>query len=293
MAALPVGLGGFILFWLFMFGSAVGSFLNVVIYRLPRGMSVGQPRRSFCPQCEHQIRWHDNIPILSFLLLGGRCRDCGAAISWRYPLVEGITGLLFALIYLRQGIQGRADVGELMIMIMLGCLLIVASAVDMDWLIIPDEISLFGLVGGLLAGLLMPHIHVGPASYQTFERLTGLWHLDGLIGSAIGAVAGGAMVLFFAVAGALVFRREAMGIGDAKLMAVVGAFLGWKVALAAFFLAPFVGLAYGLPLLVLRGKHVMPYGPFLSIGALLAMLFRAELCGFLEPFEYAVTQLVG
>ncbi len=289
---LPVEVQVVILLFLFALGSAVGSFLNVVIYRLPRGLSVSEPRRSFCPECEHRIRWYDNVPILSFLMLGRRCRDCGAVISWRYPLVEALTGLLFALIYLCQGIQGRAGVGELMIMMMVGCLLIAASAIDLDWFIIPDEISLFGVVGGLLTGLLMPQLHVGAAPYHSFESLTGLWNLDGLLGSAIGALGSGLLVLFVAVVGALVFRREAMGIGDAKLLAMVGAFFGWKVALAAFFVAPFVGLAYGIPLLIFRDEHVMPYGPFLSIGAVVAMLFRAELCSFLEPLEYVVTEMI-
>jgi leader peptidase (prepilin peptidase)/N-methyltransferase len=177
-------------------------------------------------------------------------------------------------------------------MMMVASLLIVASAVDAEWLIIPDEVSFFGLLGGLLAGFLVPGLHVGSASYHTYESLTGMAHLDGLIGSAIGAAGGGLLVLVFAVAGTAIFRREAMGFGDVKLMAMLGAFFGWKVVVVTFFLSPFIGLLYGVPVLLFKGEHVMPYGPFLSVGALLAMVFRGVLCSYLEPLEYFVRLLL-
>jgi len=271
--------------WLFVLGCAIGSFLNVVIWRMPRGMTVREPRRSFCPNCENPIRWHDNVPLLGFLVLGGKCRDCGQPIAWRYPVVEALTGVLFALVYLTQGVGAGVDPGQLVIMLLLTTLLIVASAIDMDWLIIPDEVSYYGLLGGLLAGFLLPQLHVGRASYQTYEGLTGLTHLDGLIAAVIGALGGGLIVLGVALFGALLFRKEAMGIGDVKLMAMVGAFFGWKVVLVAFFISPFVGLLYGIPLLIRKGEHVMPYGPFLSIGAVAALLFRDYLCSYIEPLE--------
>lgn len=281
------------LVWLFVLGCAVGSMLNVLIWRLPRGMAVGQPRRSFCPHCQGSIRWYDNIPLLSFAMLRGRCRDCGGGISWRYPIVEGLTGILFPLVYFRQGIQAGTDVGQIVIMMLLTSLLIVAGAIDLDWLIIPDEISVFGLAGGLLAGLLLPQLHVGPAPYHTFAGLTGYAHLDGLIASGIGAFGGGGMVLVFAVLGTFIFRREALGFGDVKLMAMIGAFFGWKVVVIAFFVSPFIGLLYGIPLLLTRGKHVMPYGPFLSMGAVLTLIFRTGLCAYLEPLEQIAGMLFG
>jgi len=281
------------LVWLFALGCVVGSFLNVCIWRLPLGMGISEPRRSVCPHCRAPIRWHDNVPLLSFFLLRGRCRACGARISWRYPAVEGLTGLLFALIYFRQGVQAGAGPGQLVLMMLLASLLIVASAVDAEWLIIPDEISIFGLAAGLLAGLLLPQLHVGTASYNTFRSLTGRAHLDGLIGSAVGAAAGGGLVLVFAALGAALFRKEALGFGDVKLMAMVGAFFGWKVAVMAFFFAPFFGLLYGLPLLVLSDEHVMPFGPFLSAGAVLALVFRTSVCAFLQPLEDLAHVLVS
>jgi leader peptidase (prepilin peptidase)/N-methyltransferase len=278
---------------IFVLGCCVGSFLNVCIWRMPRGLSINEPRRSFCPRCGKPIRGADNIPLLSFMLLRGKCRDCGAPISWRYPLVEAATGLLMVALYLVQRVGGGTERGQVVAMGLLCALLVVASAVDMEFLIIPDEVSLFGLLGGLAAGLLLPGLHVGDAPYHTFRSLTGLRALDGLIGSAIGAVAGGGLVLVFAVIGELIFRKEAMGFGDVKLMAMVGAFLGWKVAVLTFFIAPFFGLLYGIPILIIRKEHVMPFGPFLSAGAVLVMLVRSTACGWFDRYLDMAGQLFG
>ncbi len=276
----------------FVFGCAVGSFLNVCIWRIPRGMSITKPRRSLCPRCKSSIRSLDNIPLLSFLVLRGRCRDCGAPISWRYPVVECLTGLLFAALYLLQGTRQEGAAGQVIVMGLLIALLVVASAVDIDFLIIPDEVSAFGLLGGLLAGLLLPEMHVGSEPYHTFRSLTGAHHLDGLIGSAVGAMSGGALVLVFAMIGALIFRKQAIGFGDVKLMAMVGAFVGWKVVVLAFFVSPFFGLLYGLPLLFLKGQHVMPFGPFLSGGAVLVILFRSAACHHLNQYLQMIAELL-
>jgi len=279
--------------WFFVLGIVVGSFLNVCIYRIPRGGTIGRPRRSFCPRCGVALRWYDNIPLASFIALQGRCRDCGEPISWRYPAAELLTGLLFSLIYFRQGAQVGTDVGQLIVMLLVTTLLVFASAVDVEFTIIPEEATVFGMLGGLLAGFLLPQLHVGAADYQTFERLTGFAHLDGLIGSAIGAVGGGLMVLFFALFGRVVFQKEALGFGDVTLMAMVGSFLGWKVVLVAFFLAPFFGLLYGLPLLILKDEHVMPYGPFLSLGAVLTLVFRESLCQYPTLLQHLPGSLFG
>jgi len=286
-------LEGAALAMVFLLGLIVGSFLNVCIWRLPRGISVNAPRRSLCPQCGHSLSWHDNIPLLSFALLRGRCRHCRGPVSWRYPVVELITALLFALIYFRQRVQVGTDLGQVTVMMLVAALLIVASGIDLEFLIIPDEVSGYGVLGGLLAGLLMPALHVGPLSYQTFETLTGHPHLDGLIASAIGAAGGGGTVLAFAVLGHIVFQKEALGLGDVKLMAMIGAFFGWKVVLVAFFLAPFLGLLYGLPMLLMHDEHVMPYGPFLSLGAVLALVFRLDLCHYAELLEGLARLLTG
>jgi len=142
-------------------------------------------------------------------------------------------------------------------------------------------------------GFLLPQLHVGPASYQTYEGLTGILRLDGLIASAIGALGGGGMVLAFAIFGTVIFQQEALGFGDVKLMAMVGAFFGWKVVLVAFFLAPFVGLLYGIPLLLAKGEHIMPYGPFLSLAAGLTLIFRETLCHYAELLEQLYRLIAG
>jgi leader peptidase (prepilin peptidase)/N-methyltransferase len=273
------------LVWLFLLGLVVGSFLNVCIWRLPRGATIGRPVRSFCPRCGRILRWYDNIPLVSFILLRARCRYCGGPVSWRYPAVELLMGLLLPLIYFRQGVQEGTDVGQLTVMMLVTGLLVLASAVDVEFTIIPEEVTVFGIAGGLLAGFLLPQLHVGVASYATFESLTGRLHLDGLIGAAVGAVGGGGMVLVFGLLGRLMFGREALGFGDVMLMAMVGAFFGWKVVLMAFFLAPFVGLLYGVPLLIARGEHEMPYGPFLTVGAVLVLVFRSDMCRWAELIE--------
>lgn len=275
-----------------LFGLAVGSFLNVCIWRLPRGQSISEPAGSHCPQCGTALRGVDNIPVLSFLLLGGKCRYCKAPISWRYPLIEAVTGAVMVVLYLFQRVGAGTNPGQVLVMGLVIALLIVASGVDFEFLIIPDEVSLFGILGGLLAGLLIPQLHVGNSPHHTLVSLTGLGAVDGLIGSVIGAVGGGGFVLVFAIIGALIFGQEALGMGDVKLMAMVGAFLGWKVAVVAFFIAPFFGLIYGIPLLLFKDEHHMPYGPFLSGGAVLTILLRGTLCGLLERYLHIFHQII-
>ncbi len=267
-----------------VFGCVVGSFLNVCIWRLPRGATITQPRRSCCPHCGAAVRGRDNIPLFSYLALRGRCRDCGGTISFRYFAVEAITGLFFALIYWRQGVQLGTDVGVLTIMLLVVALLIFASAIDIEFLIIPDEIVAFGCIGGLLAGFLLPQLHVGTSAFHTLESLTGNVRLDGLISSGIGMVGSALGMMVVYVLGAVVFQREALGLGDVKLMAMIGAFFGWKIVFVGFVLAPFIGLLHGLPMALLYDEHIMPYGPWLSLGTALTLIFRDELCGHLVSY---------
>ncbi len=283
--ALPPGLVGALIF---VIGCCIGSFLNVCIWRLPRGQSISKPRCSVCPKCQNSIRGYDNIPLLSYLLLLGRCRYCKTRISWRYPLVEGVTGVLFLLLYLLQGAGGTMGPGEMIVMGLLISLLIAASGVDMEFLIIPDEVTLFGLTGALTAGLLLPHLHTGTESWHTFESIS---HINGLLASAIGAASGGGIVMFFAITGALIFRREAIGFGDVKLMAMIGAFTGWRIALATFAIAPFIGLFYGIPMLLARNRHAMPFGPFLAAASIISILFRSEIGAFLNHYMETIGML--
>ena len=277
----------------FILGCIMGSFLNVCIWRLPRGLTINEPPRSICPFCKTVISARDNIPLVSYFVLGGKCRRCGAPISPRYLLVEALTAALFAAVYLLQGVAAGQGAGVALVMALTMALLIAASLVDLEFLIIPDEISVFGIAGGLLAGLLMPELHVGSGCAHTFASFIGLRPLDGLIASALGGAIGAGLVLLFATLGAWIFKREAMGFGDVKLMTMIGALMGWKVAVLAFFFAPFFALLYGIPLLLLKGKHIMPFAPFLSLAAVLVILLRSSVCDLLTPAVEMARLLFG
>jgi len=225
------------------FGLAIGSFLNVVAYRLPRLESLVRPR-SRCPQCQTQIRSRDNIPVLGWLLLRGRCRDCGTPISARYPLVEAATALLCALVVVVKGVEPEALLGIAFVL-----LLVPITLIDLEHRIIPNKLTLLGaVVGLLLVGLLFPD------------------HLDESLIAA--AAAGG----FFLVA-ALVYPAG-MGMGDVKLAAVMGIFLGRAVA-PAIFVALLAGSLIGVALIARHGaaarKRGIPFGPWLALGGLVAL----------------------
>ncbi len=243
-----------LIIWAVAFGLIVGSFLNVVIHRLPKDESLVVPR-SRCPACQTPIRPVDNIPILSFILLRGRCRSCGNSISWRYPLVEGLTGILFALTVVRFGVSLQAAFLASFL-----CGLVVVSFIDLDHQIIPNAITLPGIPLGVLAGLL-----VGQPPF-----------LDRLIGSLAGA---GFLylVLFY---GGVLYGQEAMGEGDLNLIALVGAFLGWKAVVITILVGCLVGSVVGLSLIALgrvgRRQHI-PFGPFLSLGAVVALFCGEQL----------------
>lgn len=229
----------------FLFGLCVGSFLNVVIARLPEGRSILTPR-SACPRCGAPIRWHDNVPLVSFAVLGGRCRGCGAAISWRYPAVEAVTGGLFLLAFLRRGLT--VDLAGALLL--LGALVAI-TGIDLDHQIIPDVITLPGIAVGLGFGLATGH----PP-----------W-LASLIGAAVG---GG---LFFLI---IVASGGGMGGGDMKLGAMLGAFLGWRLLLAGVMVAVLTGGIVAIALLALRRrgrKDAIPFGPYLALGGAVALLW--------------------
>ncbi len=244
----------------FVFGLIVGSFLNVCIHRLPLGQSIVAPP-SHCPKCKKPILWYDNIPLLSYLLLGGRCRSCRVRISPRYPLVELLTGVTFVLFYMRWGLSF-----SLFFYLTFACGLIVATFVDIQHRIIPDEISVGGMAAGLVlsacAGFKLPVI------------------LDSFLGIVIG---GGSIYLSGFIFDLVYFKllkrppiqgeTESMGGGDVKLLAMIGAFLGWKSALLSFFIAPFFGIVLGFINLLVKKDHTIPYGPFLSLAAIVSLFW--------------------
>lgn len=229
-------------------GLVVGSYLNVVVHRLPRAESTVHPR-SRCPQCGAQLRVRDNLPLLSFVLLRGRCRQCGAPISWRYPVVEAATGALFFGCVSSFGVSWHTLAAALF-----GSLLIALAAIDLEHFLLPDALTLPGIAAGLLIAVRADWID---------------WR-EALLGAAIG---GGGLWLV-AQAWMLLRHEEGMGLGDVKMLAMVGAFLGWQGVLLTVFLGSLAGALFGLTWIAI-GKFDLssrlPFGVFLAGGALAAL----------------------
>jgi leader peptidase (prepilin peptidase)/N-methyltransferase len=244
--------------WFFL-GSCLGSFLNVCIYRMPRELSIVRPR-SRCPGCSRQIAWYDNIPLLSFLALGAKCRHCKAPISWRYPLVEGLTGAAAVGVFAR---FGMGAVG--LVYLAFVCALIASSFIDFEFQIIPDEISLGGLAVGVAASALLPALHGADSRWVSLGR------------SVLGLLVGGGLLYATGLLGDFLFRKESMGGGDIKLLAMAGSILGWKLVALTFFLSPILAIGPGLLVLLLKRSHVIPYGPFLSVGLIVSLFAGPEI----------------
>ncbi len=274
------------LLWLYWFilGSAIGSFLNVCIYRMPREQSIVSPR-SRCPNCQHPIAWYDNIPVASFFILGRKCRHCRCAIRWRYPVVEALTGVLTAAVFER---FGTGPIG--LVYLGLVCGLIASSFIDLEFQIIPDEISLGVLVIGVLLSIVLPVLHGTDSRLLSLSRsVTGLLVGGGLLygtGAAGNVGLWGLRCLGVRVRHNPFWRaklaryrhmKESMGGGDVKLLAMAGSILGWKYVALTFFLAPLVAVIPGITMLLLKRTHYIPYGPFLSLGLVVALFFGNDL----------------
>jgi leader peptidase (prepilin peptidase) / N-methyltransferase len=230
-----------------LMGLAIGSFLNVVIVRLPEHRSLWRTR-SACPACGAGIAWYDNVPLLSFAVLRGHCRGCKTGIPWRYPLVEATTAALFALAFYRFG-PGP----DLVVATVLLAALVAITVIDLRLQIIPDAITLPGTLTGVIANVATQRLSI----------------VDSLLGIALG---GGIFLVIILVS------RGGMGGGDMKLGAMLGAFLGWKVALLALFIAVLLGGMFAIALLLsgARGrKDAVPFGPFLALGGAIG-LFAGE-----------------
>ena len=225
------------------FGALIGSFLNVCIYRLPIGKSVVWPS-SACPHCGRLLAWYDNVPILSWMVLRARCRTCAAPIAIRYPIIEALTAAMFGFAWWHYG-PGVLLASRLV----LGCALIVLFAIDLEHHLLPNIITLPGIVVGLI--------------FSFFGE-------PGWVASLIGILVGGGVLYGVAEAYYRVRREEGLGMGDVKMLAMVGAFLGWKLTLLTLMLASLSGSVIGLLLIVSgRGtmKYALPFGTFLAIGA--------------------------
>jgi leader peptidase (prepilin peptidase)/N-methyltransferase len=238
----------------FIFGALIGSFLNVCILRIPAGRSIAYPP-SHCPRCRAPIRWYDNIPMISYLILMGRCRSCRGPISFRYPLVEFLT----ALFSLAAMIKFGPSISYLIYLTFVSSLVVI-TFIDLDHQIIPDVISLPGIPLGFLASFIVPEI--------TYKE------------SLIGIILGGGVLLLIAIGYEYIAKMEGMGGGDVKLLAMIGAFLGWKGVLFTVFSGSLIGTVIGVTIMVAKGKdskYAIPFGPFLSMGALLYLFFGEEI----------------
>ncbi len=237
-----------------LFGAMVGSFLNVCIYRLPKEESIVRPG-SHCPKCKTPIQFYDNIPLLSYLLLGGKCRHCKAPISIQYPIVETITALSSFFLFITFGVSLSFIYYFLFV-----AALIIITVIDLYYQTIPDVISVPGIVIGLLGSLIILQI--------TF------W------ASLIGIISGGGSLFLVATVYQWLFKREGMGGGDVKLLAMIGAFLGWKAVILTILLSSFIGSIIGIAVMLIKGKdfkYAIPFGPFLALGAVISLFWGEQL----------------
>ena len=234
---------------IFIIGLVIGSFSTVCIYRLPRNESIVFPG-SHCPRCSYPIEWHDNIPLISYIILKGKCRSCAEKISLQYPLVEFLTASLYLFLFYFYGLQLRTVV----YMVFCSALVIIAF-IDLKEKIIPDVISLPLTALGFLSSFVLKNISP--------------------LNSLLGILAGGGSLYLIAIAGTYIFRKEAMGGGDIKLSAMVGAFLGWQLALLSLFIGFLLGSVIGIIVLMKTKGEIrdVPFGPFIALGTLIALFF--------------------
>jgi leader peptidase (prepilin peptidase)/N-methyltransferase len=229
-------------------GLAVGSFLNVCIHRLPKGSSIANPPSS-CPNCGYTLRWYDNIPVLSYLWLRGRCRSCRAPISIRYPIVEVITMLVFLLHLYVFGWSALMAVR-----LVFACALIVLFAIDLEHHLLPNIITLPGIAVGLIFSVIVP---------------------PGIRDALLGAILGGGVLWLIGEAYFRFSGQEGMGGGDVKMLAMVGAFLGWQLVLVTLVTSSVAGSLIGMLVIAFRRgglKYALPYGTFLALGALVSSI---------------------
>jgi leader peptidase (prepilin peptidase) / N-methyltransferase len=261
-----------------LFGLLIGSFLNVCIYRWPRDLSVVHPR-SACPECEHPIAWYDNVPILSYLMLRGHCRKCGTRIHWRYPVVELITGLAFFLFVYRSGVSPEA-----VKYCIFAAILIALIFTDLETLLLPDELTLGGMLAGLAFALFVP------VPDTTFRIVAGLFGFApgprmGMLGEAmLGAIVPAGSIWFGGWLFEKLRHKEGLGFGDVKMLAMIGAFLGIRAALLTIILGAVAGSIVGLIFIKATGKDVssyqLPFGTFLGAAALVAAIEGQVLIGW-------------
>jgi leader peptidase (prepilin peptidase)/N-methyltransferase len=248
---------------IFMFGACLGSFLNVCIYRIPAELSVVKPR-SRCPKCLTDIKWYDNIPILGWLMLGAKCRECKEPISARYPSIELLTAILFTWVWLTHPlhVESGLDYGLFAYWVLIFGL-VLGSFVDIDEMWIPDRCTIGGMIVGPVFSLLIPSLH----------GVEG--HLAGLIQSLIGLAFGFGLLWSVAFFGKLILKKDAMGFGDVKLMGALGAFLGMEAVVFIVFVSSLLGSIIGISFIAAGKKELqskIPFGPYIALAAVIWIL---------------------
>ena len=260
-------------------GAIIGSFLNVVIHRIPREQSIVFPA-STCPKCRVAIKFYDNIPIVSYLILRGRCRACGAAISARYPIVEALTAVLFAAVTWHDGLSFALAFDLAFAASMLALIFI-----DAEHMILPNAITYPGIIFALLTRVAVPYL-AGPSHFDdlpqliTFFPALPVW-LISIIGAVIGALAGGGSLWLMGFMWEKLRGVEAMGFGDVKMMLMVGAFLGWRLTILTIMIGALSGSIAGIAVMYRRGgrnlQMMLPFGIFLGIGSIVSLLFGSRI----------------
>ena len=246
---------------LFIFGTVLGSFYNVVGYRLPKGESLIKPS-SHCPNCNHKLKAYELVPIFSFLFLGRKCSKCKQKISWFYSIFEFLTGLLFVISYWIFGFSF-----ELLLSLTLVSVLVIVIISDYQTFTIPDEILIFGIIMISIELLIM----------NGFSYLIGSY-INGLISFGI--------MFLIKIFGDVIFKKESMGGGDIKLMFLFGMVLGWEGALISIFLSSFIAFPVSLVILIIKKDHVLPFGPFLSVACLILFFTKFDISMLLNLFQY-------
>lgn len=263
-------------FLIFILGTIFGSFFNVCIYRIPRNQSTVSPR-SQCPHCKHKIRWFENIPILSYFLLRGKCSNCRQNISIKYPFIELLTGLIFLLLYLH-----LPSLSHFFVAAIFTSFLIIASFIDLEHLMIPDRFTLGGFLIGVLLSIIFPVIH----GYTNEPFL--LMAIKSSLSSLIGAFIGTGLLLWIALIAELFIKEEAMGFGDIKLIGFIGSITGWQGALFAIFAGSIIGCLLYLPIRCFspnrpeNNPRQVPFGPSLALAALFYLFIQTYVDNYFD-----------
>src|SRR5436305_6096431 len=268
-----------------MFGAIIGSFLNVVIHRLPREESIVFPN-SRCPSCGALIGPLDNIPLLSYAILRGRCRKCRAPISWRYPAVELLTALLYAAVFLIDVYLRGGMTLTIIFDLVLVSALVALIFIDAEHMLLPNAITYPGIAFAIIARLALPYL-VGLSAFDDLPSLASglfsawpMWAVS-LVGAALGALVGGGSLWLMGWLWERLRGVEAMGLGDVKMMFMVGAYLGWRLTILTIFLAVLTASLTGILLMLKRGERnmqmLLPFGIFLGTGAIIALLVGARI----------------